>query len=168
MTEDDYLDEIAALWPKLNEPQVFAELVRLVDEAIQQCGPSAGLLCVKGDLVRLAPADMRFLPSDEPADYYRKALEIDPRCWEAWEELGYCYDIDCAFDMAIDAFRHSIALGGGANSFYGLARCLAQRGDKSEALQTVSQALASCGSAEDAQELRQLKDEIERGIWDPT
>jgi uncharacterized protein HemY len=94
---------------------------------------------------------------------FDNAVTCDSRNWEAHEELGYVLDV--YFDEHIkaeQAFRTAIELGAGRESYYGLARVLAQAGRTDDAILSLSDGV--CPFHDDP-EIQKLRTEIVGGDW---
>ena len=93
MTENEYIAKLRAKWPteKEEEVQVCLDHIALADEAVQHYPSSTQLWCIRGDLIQLGSADS---PHElgEALSSYRRDLEIDPTCAEAYEEIGHFLD----------------------------------------------------------------------------
>lgn len=101
--------------------------------------------------------------TDQTISVFRKVLELDPGCWEAYQEIGFLYDTYLDdFVAAEAAFRTAIALGGEVNCYCGLARVLAQRGLKHESLDVLSGSNCPFGHLAVVDELRA---EIRNDVW---
>jgi tetratricopeptide (TPR) repeat protein len=162
MTENEYMERISELWPDGDE--VSPEVLSLSDEAVQAFPEAPELWCMRGHLIELAPEDYS-VPLAEAGNCYRKAAELDPEYADAWESLGYYLDnYDEDLDEAEGAFRRAVESGGDADSYIGLARVLAQKGEKAAALQALS--APDCAFA-DEQGVQDMLDEIEEGLWSP-
>jgi tetratricopeptide (TPR) repeat protein len=162
MTENEYMERISELWPDSDE--VSPEVLALSDEAVQAFPEAPELWCMRGHLIELAPEDYP-VPLAEAGNCYRKAAELDPEYADAWESLGYYLDnYDEDLGEAEDAFRRAVESGGGADSYVGLARVLAQKGRKAEALKVLS--APDCEFAEE-QGVQDMRDEIQEGLWSP-
>jgi tetratricopeptide (TPR) repeat protein len=100
-------------------------------------------------------------PPEEVLRSYKEATRIDPEWAEAYEEIGYYYDV-VADDpqQAVPAFRKAIALWAGLTAYLGLARALAELGEVQAALQV----LDDCPDREDPH-LRELREEILERQW---
>jgi tetratricopeptide (TPR) repeat protein len=121
---------------------------------------------LQGNLLQLAPA--HYESQESPADCYRRALELNPADASVWEDLGFYLDaLEDDFPQAMAAFERAILLGAGAESYYGLARALAQQGDRAKALDAAAQGLAKCLDDRSRRDLEQLEAEIRDGLWDP-
>jgi hypothetical protein len=160
MTESDYIQRIQKLRPEKDTEAV--EPMRLVEEAIVAFPRSPKLLCMKGDLIQLSDGNAYSLA--DAAACYERAASIDPTCAEAFESLGYFYDVVSEdLERAESAFRAAIALGGGPDAYAGLARVLAESGrDASEILAF----LDGCVHA-DAPKVLEMRAEVESGMWSP-
>jgi tetratricopeptide (TPR) repeat protein len=66
---------------------------------------------------------------------YQQAVAVDTSFGEAYESIGYYYDVlEEDLSMAEMAFRKAIELEMGLDSYFGLARVLAEQGKCEEAL----------------------------------
>jgi lipoprotein NlpI len=60
---------------------------------------------------------------------YQQAVAVDPSFGEAYESIGYYYDVlEEDLSMTEMAFRKAIELEMGLNSYFGLARVLTEQG----------------------------------------
>jgi len=160
VTESDYIEKIQELWPAKDAEAL--EPLHLVEEAIVAFPHSPKLLCMKGDLIQLSDGT-GYNPSDAVACYER-ASSLDPSCAEAFESLGYYYDvISVDLERAESAFRAATALGGGPDAYAGLGRVLAERGRNTTEILAF---LDGCVHAA-APEVQEMRAEIERGAWSP-
>jgi hypothetical protein len=175
VSPDDYIDEIVDLW---DERPVPPELVRLAKEAVERF-PDIAEFRVR--LVRAVILADRYPPSEaEPTDgspqrsdtvdigipefltHLTLAVQLDDSDPEAFEELGYIYDI--YIDDMIQAeyyFQQAIERGGSEWCYSGLARVLEQMGRREDAfrvLDTCPFQWAEC--------VIDMRGEIERGEWD--
>ncbi|MSR57315.1 MAG: hypothetical protein EXS05_06555 [Planctomycetaceae bacterium] len=158
MTEPEYVDEI---W-RLKTAEQIADALRMLEAAVGEYPTSAELLCLLGDMIQLSDGD-RYQSADALAAY-QKAVAADPCCCEAYESLGYYYDVYTDdFERAENAFRTAIEFGAGPDSYAGLARVLAERGN--EAVDILS-FLDNCPYATTPEVLR-IRSEIERRLWNP-
>lgn len=80
--------------------------------------------------------------SQSREECYRKALEFDPLCGEAYEALGYLYDLDDDYEQSELMFRAAIDCTGGPDSFIGFARMLASQDKLLEAKAILTEAKA--------------------------
>jgi tetratricopeptide (TPR) repeat protein len=96
---------------------------------------------------------------DKAESAYTKALELNPRSYEAWHQLGKVYATTLAFDKAIEAYGSAVSLNSKfPDGYQGLASAKYWSGDLSGALQQVDE-LNRLGFKDKAQELeRWLKD----------
>lgn len=164
MDERDYAGRLRELWPRDDSHGCLAEALALSERAVRDCPGSASLLCMRGDLLQLAPST--YEAADDPRGCYRRAIDLDPRNAEAWESLGFYYDVfDDDFPRAIDAFRRAIECGAGPDSVRGLARALAEGGQPGEAIAVIERALADPPGDADRAAFSELEEEIERGDW---
>ncbi len=89
MKEGDYIQRLRTLWPREGDASLKA--ISMADAAVAAFPRSALLWCMRGDLIQLGPVDCPY-GLDEALTSYRRAVEIDPRCAEAWEEISHHYD----------------------------------------------------------------------------
>ena len=157
-TETEFIEEI----DRLNSAEKWTEALRVAEAAILAYPGSADLQCAFGDLIQLS--DDETYKAADALSAYQRAAELDPTFAEAYEEIGYYWDV-CGddFERAEAAFRRAIELGAGADSYAGLARVLAERGKDSPAILSF---LDQCPYAA-APEVRKIRAEIENGIWAP-
>jgi hypothetical protein len=160
MTEADYIQSLQKLWP--DQDTEAAQPLLLVEEAIGAFPRSAKLLCMKGDLIQQSDANGYSL--DDAAACYERAASIDPSCAEAFEALGFFFDVISEdLERAESAFRTAITLGAGPAAYAGLARVRAERGgDVAEIIAF----LDACAHATDEIVL-EMRAEIEAGDWSP-
>jgi tetratricopeptide (TPR) repeat protein len=163
MTVSEYIERISELWPD-SEQNISPEILALSTEAVEAFPEAPELWCLRGHLIELAPEDYP-VGIAEAGNCYRKATELDPEYADAWESLGYYLDnYDEDIDEADEAFRKAIETGGDGDSYIGLARVLAQKGQKMAALKILSP--GECPYA-DEQEVQDMRDEIQEGLWSP-
>jgi tetratricopeptide (TPR) repeat protein len=89
MTEDDYILDLRARWPRGGDASLA--VIALADEAVRAFPLSARLWVMRGDLIQLGPGDCSH-PLEESLRSYQRAIELDPQFAEAWDELGHYYD----------------------------------------------------------------------------
>ncbi len=129
MTEAEFFEEI----DMLRFAGKTAAALRVAESAVLAFPGSAELQCALGDLIQLSDNETR--KTADALTAYQKALELDPSCAEAYEKIGYYWDVHGDdFERAEAAFRRAIELGAGATSYAGLARVLAERGNDSPAI----------------------------------
>jgi tetratricopeptide (TPR) repeat protein len=143
----------------------------VVNNAIKNRPRSAELWDMRGDIIGMLlfseNKNRIVLASGDKYTYtdvlrsYRKAIKIDPTFATAYESIGYYHDVvtNCR-NYAKSAFRKAIMYGAGINSYYGLARVLAQQNHDIEALTL----LKRCPFAKDY-DIVTLKSEILEGQW---
>ncbi len=153
-----YLDRISAEWPQSGT--IAQKTVRLIRRAVSDFPKSAKLWCVLGDAVQIRKA-----PRKEDLNValgcYTKAILTDPKCAEAYESLGYLFDVYADDFVAAElAFRRAIELRAGRDSFVGLARVLAETNRGRDALRLLLKCKYRSHSA-----VRELMREIRSGIW---
>ena len=164
MDEREYVCRIWELWPSDDSHRCLAEALALSERAVRDYPQSVSLLCMRGDLLQLAPA--AYESDDEPKGCYRRAIELDPGNAEAWESLAFYYDMfDEDYPHAIEAFRRAIECGAGPDSVRGLAQALAENSQPGEAMALIERALEGNPGDADRSAFSELKYEIERGDW---
>ena len=130
--------EISKRWPTGETDRPSEELCELVTEFLQRFPCSPTLWVAAGDLMGLEGEFPSLSLGRE--DCYRKALEFDPLCGEAYEALGYLYDLDDDYEQAELMFRVAIDCTRGPDSFIGLARTLASQDKLREAKAILTEA----------------------------
>jgi tetratricopeptide (TPR) repeat protein len=146
-SEQSYIDRITAQArkyeeqrQKLNEctfrwitKEESLEMLALLEEAVLSCPQSPKLWCLRGDLIQLFDDDQ--YEFTDILHSYQQAVAVDPSFGEAYECIGYYYDVlEEDLPVAEVAFRKAIELGMGLHSYFGLARVLAEQGKCEEAL----------------------------------
>jgi tetratricopeptide (TPR) repeat protein len=160
LTETDYVREIKSLLPE--EGEVAVEVLELMEKAVAEHPDSAKLWCWRGDLIQIASLEAGY-ELDDALKSYERALEIDPLNAEAYESIGYYEDVIMSNSASAESpFRKAIELGAGRDSYYGLARVLAELSRNTEALEVISS--ENCPYYETA-EIQEIKTEIEEGVW---
>ncbi len=160
LTETDYVREIKALLPE--EGEVAVEVLELMEKAVAEYPNSSKLWCWRGDLIQMAALEANY-ELDDALKSYERALEIDPTNAEAYESIGYYEDAIMSNPVSAESpFRKAIELGAGRDSYYGLARVLAELNRNTEALEVISS--ENCPYYETA-EIQEIKTEIEEGVW---
>ena len=165
MTEHQFLRKIRRL-ASVEDPDCVV-ILSLIEEGLAAFPESVKLWCRRGDLIELimvTPLGETNTTQYKTADAlysYERAAALDPTCAEAFEEIGYYWDVSGDdFERAEAAFRKAIELGAGA---YGLARVLAQHGiDTAEILSFLDGSPFS-----GVPEIAEIRSEIENGIWEP-
>ena len=89
MNEEDYISELRAGWPLGGDASLA--VVALADEAVRAFPRSARLWVLRGDLIQLGSESCPH-PLEEALCSFQRAVELDPRFAEAWDELGHYYD----------------------------------------------------------------------------
>ena len=89
MNESDYIAKLSSLWP--TEGETSKEALAVADSAVRMFPNSAKLWCIRGDLIHLGPADVRY-ELDEALTCYERAVFIDPHFAEGYEEIGHFFD----------------------------------------------------------------------------
>ena len=90
MEETAYIERLKSLYPTEGE-EASNQTLALADEAVREWPESAKLWCIRGDLIQLGAEDVPHGLADALTSYER-AIAIDPKCIEAYEEIGHFYD----------------------------------------------------------------------------
>ncbi|MBI3191455.1 MAG: hypothetical protein HYZ36_02235 [Pedosphaera parvula] len=161
MTEDEYVAAVSD--GRRSACETSDDLFRLIEEAVRVYPDSARLWQIRGDMIQLGSEGSPYALSEALVSY-QKAISIDPRFARAHESIGYYFDvIEVDLERAEAAFRAAIDCGGEASSYAGLARVLAELGrGRERALEVV----AGCPT-QDCSIIREIREEIELGQWDP-
>lgn len=156
----EHIDTIASKWPKGKEAS--SEILALAEEAVSAFPQSAKLWCMRGDLIQMSALEANYELADATASY-QQAVTVDPLFGEAYESIGYYYDVvEINFAVSELAFRKAVELGEGQDSYFGLARVLAEQGKRDEALAAL--APENCPFHSEF-EIEILRDEIAEGQW---
>jgi tetratricopeptide (TPR) repeat protein len=159
-TEANYIETLEALYPQQEAASV--EVLALAEKAVTEFPNSAKLWCIRGDLIQLGTSEAKY-ELNNALESYERAIAVDPSFAEAYESIGFFYDaVMDDPESAEPAFRKAIEFGAGQNSYYGLARVLAELNQMEEALKIL--APESCPHQDDP-DIKQIKDEIESGMW---
>ncbi len=123
---------IESLFKKRDEEkEISFETLKLVEDAIQEFPDSSKLLCIKADFIQLSCEENPYELSDS-LRAYKRALEIDPNCAEAFEGIGYYYDVfEEQYELAREAFEKALEIEERLESIIGLARIRAELNEKS-------------------------------------
>jgi tetratricopeptide (TPR) repeat protein len=161
MNEETYYAEISRLWPKPG--QVPSPEIRDVCLAAVREYPESSTFWYDLGIIMQRCEVHRGYSGEDYLRCYKNAIRCDSSNWEAYQELGYVLDVHFDdYDGAERAFRTAIELGGGAESYFGLARVLAQAGRMAEAIHSVSKDV--CAYHDDAA-IEKLRAEILAGDW---
>ena len=90
MEETDYIEKLKCLCPTEGE-EASNQVLALADEAVRAWPDSSKLWCMRGDLIQLGAGDIPHVLADALASY-EQAIAIDPKCVEAYQEIGHFYD----------------------------------------------------------------------------
>ena len=101
MTEKEYINRLKGMWPR--DCDASLESIALADEAVSAFPHSPRLLCMRGDIIQLGPKECPH-PLDEALASYRRSMELDPQCAEAWESIGYYHDAVLDDENAAEPF----------------------------------------------------------------
>ncbi len=161
MAEQERINEAIALVDAGN-PDAWRSLSD-VESALHAFPSSSRLWNLRGDLIQLDDeADARYTLEDALASY-RRAAELDDTYADAFENIGYYYDVhEDDPERAEGYFRRALDLAARRSTFTGLARVLAQIGRRQEALELLAERRCPYCSSDD---VRALRSEIEAGLW---
>jgi len=160
--EQAYVDKIALLWPDGYVCEASPAVLALIEEAVSIFPDCAKLWCLRGDLICLSSLEANYELVDALFSY-EQALKADPELSEAYQEIGYYYDVYFEdLNLSEIAFRKAIAFGAGSDSYFGLARVLAEQNRRQEALQILDP--QSCPFQNEI-EIQIIRDEIVSGVW---
>ena len=115
-----------------------------------------------GDAIQMVDTEPSRYSLKDSKICYETAIARFPNDPEAYESLGFWYDIQNEFALAETCFRNAMERSNSDSPVLGLARVLAQMGRRSEALA----ALTQCSSPE-LPEAISLTEEIRNGNWPP-
>lgn len=159
-TESEYITSLEGSYPEQGEASV--EVMALVEEAVAAFPNSSKLWCIRGDLIQLSTVEAEYELEDALRSYERAAA-VESASADAYTEMGYFYDAVMADPASAEhSFQKAIDLGGGVQSYYGLARVLAELNREKEALSLLMP--TRCPYAEEA-EILEIREEIESGMW---
>lgn len=167
MTESQIIRKIRRL-ASIDDPD-YSVVLSIIEEGLAAFPESVKLWCLRGDLINLThltPGKFESVTykAADALNSYETAARLDPTCAEAFEEIGYYWDVSGDdFRRSEAAFCKAIELGAGVYSYYGLARVLAQRGEKPA---LILQFLDGCPFAL-TPEIKDIRSEIEEGMWTP-
>ncbi|MGI8543454.1 MAG: tetratricopeptide repeat protein [Aridibacter sp.] len=163
VTENEYLQKIKSVYTKdETTDEATKEIFSLVEKAVKEYPESAKLWCLRGDLIQIGSSETNYELNDS-LESYKKALEIDPSSFEAHESIGFFYDDHLGnYSLAEESFRKAIDLGAGEESYYGLARVLAQLNQTEDALKLLE---PDNYIYHNESEIKEIRDEISSGVW---
>ncbi len=90
MDEKTYIGKLLSLYSAKGEESNHA--LAIADEATKAFPRSAKLWCIRGDLIQLGTAETSHELSDALASY-EQAIVADSNFVEAYESIGYFYDV---------------------------------------------------------------------------
>ena len=127
-----YIREIEARWPEPERPP-SAELMEIVEEAIDRCPHMTDLWLRRAELIQRCGADSPYEPGDALAGL-EAAARIEPDNIAAHEAIAvFCEDMADDLPRAERAYLRAVDLHGGPWVYTGLARVLAKQGRFDEA-----------------------------------
>ena len=91
MTENDYISDLRARWPRDDTSDASLETIAVADEAVRAFPLSARLWERRGCLIQLGPESCPH-SLEEALRSFQRAVEIDPQFADAWDEIGHYYD----------------------------------------------------------------------------
>ncbi|MCL5274628.1 MAG: hypothetical protein M1434_07770 [Chloroflexi bacterium] len=160
MNESDYIEQLQTM--RSGQPKVSTEMLSLIETALISCPQSTKLWCIRGDLIQLSDLDAGYTLNDV-LESYKQAAASDPDCAEAYESIGYYYDaVMNDPHMAQPAFRKALSLNAGVDTYFGLARVLAELNHADGALNLI--APDNCPYCDDPK-IKELAEEIRSGTW---
>ena len=161
--EDFWVSQIDTLWPVGLDPDAVAadRALKLAESALREFPESSILWQIRGELLQLSNQYDR----STVVQSFERSIALDSKNAEAHE--SYASFLDAAvedFPKAEMHYRVALALGGGCDTYVGLALVLAEQGKTEEALAAL--APERCPFAYTT-EVNQIKNEIEQGQWSP-
>lgn len=153
---DDFWDRYHQLLPSPITEPASPELVSLIEDALAKFPHSARLWCRLG-LFLLGAESTIVIKS--ALECYQRALQADPFCGDAYEEIGFLYDLDDD-PLCEAAFKLAVSCDGCLPSCLALAGKSAERGDLSAASQWLDGAAE--WRASDIQEIADFRSKIEK------
>jgi len=161
MDIDKYYDEIARLWPRDAQPPT-KEIVDVCLAAVAEHPESSTFWYDLGIIMQRCGDEYGFT-RDDYLRCFENSVQHDYANAEAHQELGYVLDVFFdAYGKAESAFRNAIELSAGWESYYGLARVLAQIGKTDEAIACLAE--DNCPFYDHC-EIERLRSEILDGSW---
>ena len=158
--ESFYIEKLQALYPQ--EGEASDEALAMAEQAVAQCPTCAKLWYLRGNLIQLGDAESKYELVDALRSY-EQAIAVDPSCTEAYESIGFFYDAVMDDPRSAEPFfREALRRSAGVDSFYGLARVLAELNRREEALSLL--APENC-AVHDASEIKEIRKEITSGMW---
>jgi Tfp pilus assembly protein PilF len=85
MTAEDYSNLIQSHWPSASSAGSGVEALSACERALVEHPNVAGLWVMRGDLIQLVESKYSL---SESFQSYQRAIALDPRSAEAYEELG--------------------------------------------------------------------------------
>ncbi|MEM1043799.1 MAG: hypothetical protein AAGI91_14375 [Bacteroidota bacterium] len=90
-TEQEHIQAILEAWPeRVGAPP---GLLEAVNAALREYPQSPQLWCIRGDLIQLSDDGDDGLDLENALRSYERALELEPAWVEAYEEIGYFWDL---------------------------------------------------------------------------
>lgn len=160
-TEDGFIEFCEGV-VEAGDDADWSEVARAIGEACEAWPGSSEVMCAAAEVAVFAAGHGAEIPFDA-VELYRRAIDASPVMVEAWEGLGAALDVlrgDAA--GARDAFERAIELGAGPDGYAGLARLMAEAGDREAAVAL----LEGCPWLGDERVAR-MREEIAGGDWDP-
>jgi tetratricopeptide (TPR) repeat protein len=165
MEINEYYDEITRLWPQpgqLPSKSLLDICFHSVDEYPDIQPDSSDLWYSLGIIMSRCDDSYEYSAKDY-LRCFENAIKYDPTNAEAYQELGYVLDVYFdKYEEAEEAFKKAIEFGAGHESYYGLARVLAQMCKEDDALYCISE--ENCPYSEHP-EINKLRTEIKDRDW---
>jgi hypothetical protein len=141
ISETAFLKRIQTRLKSGREPN--PRVLELAKRAVEAYPKSARLLILFGDLIQMI-TDGDEYEGFTPQKLYRRAIRFEPNYWEGYEAAGFYqfvyggrYGDLRSLKKAEELFRKAIRLGGGNDSFAGLASVLLEQGRRSAARRAI-------------------------------
>ena len=161
MDIDQYHHEILRLWPQSGESPTN-EIVDLCLKAVAEHPESSLCWYDLGIIIQRCSEDYGYT-ADDSLRCFENSVKYDGTNPAAFQELGYVLDTYFdEYEKAERAFRTAIDLGAGYESYYGLARVLAEMDRNEQALDTLLE--ENCPFWQHP-EIQRLQTEILEGVW---
>ena len=158
---EQYDHEIRAHWPQSGQCP-SKELVDLCLKAVTEHPESSVFWYDLGIIMQRCDEQYGYTAKDY-LRCFENSVRLDPEYADAQQELGFVLDTYFdEYEKAEEAFKIAIELGAEHESYFGLARVLAQMGKTDEAIASLSESDCPFYNQPDIQELRA---EILHGGW---
>ena len=108
MEETAYIEKLKSLYPAEGE-ETSNQALALAEEAVRAFPESPKLWCMRGDLIQLSAEGIPYELGDALASY-KRAIAINPKCVEAYEEIGHFYEAIMGDAESAKPFFHQAAV----------------------------------------------------------